>query len=994
MYGLAHRALQLLQERDTQPDDDVGDSRRGKQARGTNRARKPTTWTWAMAQLLDLLRQYPGGLAEPAIMTEILSRRIRKQGKLDCSAAGPWDGGLDAAGALAARPSLPPGGATSAAAAASGGGGPAAGPSGSGVVGQALPGQVSLAALTKGAGRAAGPQAAAAQLSAPTAVAVVADVECLRQPHGAGPPYETAGGSWLLHLGEDDGRGGGPSGGPGGGSAVSMHLHSELRLMAMGRNPLLAAGRRVRLTGVPPRTGNGAAGPQASRLLPARFLVPELPRPLLAAGGGWPHFDALRHGGNEPLPLHQASHGALASLAPGSRASVTGWVLARVAAVAPPPPRQPGVFDRHRERVVQLVDSGGAITSGAAAGTAATAAATSAAAASPATAPLVLYGDCVALGDLLLPGDLIAIYQPGVLVLSDAAAAAAAAVVTTAAAPRERERLVYEHGPDTLVVVIEEEAAGGANGGGGGTGAGPGGDGLSEEAQRGGAPGPAAMEVDCGAAGPWPLRDQGQGRDQDQGLLQQPQQLQWRAGTLATGSAGVGVGSAGARGILSQGAGPPSHAVLGLGGAAGRAAGAAAGGSPEGSPAGTGGGAAAASAAGAVSAAIPVSGGRTVLVGRVETLLGFSHGAGSKHGGRLRALLSDGTGCAAVEMQLAAGSKAPVALATSPVIAASGGGGAVHAGQIQTMVWAEAGAGCEAYSLTAMPATITTPPLLAALAAAARQLPDPRDAWGRDVPYLQRPYCGCDVEREDRNGQSPVAAAAAAAARAVPAPLVAAAVREAAAEGPAPDGLCGGLAAVVVVAAADVSTHRVHRSCGRPVQRAAPMDFFDDEDEDMGGGGGGGGGGAGGTGGSGAAATTAAANPAAAVQDTPSKDQSMALLGVSAAAFHSLPTDRRRSVVQACLRDRRGGPRRCVAALYPRPQPLRPGGGGREVAAVLSFDGCASNPGAAAPPGPPAAAAVPGRVGGGGGAAGGSAAAGGCCEPRRFWAVAQLHNVD
>ncbi len=44
----------------------------------------------------------------------------------------------------------------------------------------------------------------------------------------------------------------------------------------------------------------------------------------------------------------QANMGALGAVVPGTRAAVTGWVLARVAAVGAAPAREPGAFHRHR----------------------------------------------------------------------------------------------------------------------------------------------------------------------------------------------------------------------------------------------------------------------------------------------------------------------------------------------------------------------------------------------------------------------------------------------------------------------------------------------------------------------------------------------------------------------------------------------------------------------------------------------------------------------
>ncbi|GIL50527.1 hypothetical protein Vafri_6694 [Volvox africanus] len=177
-----------------------------------------------------------------------------------------------------------------------------------------------------------------------------------------------------------------------------------------------------------------------------------------------------------------------------------------------------------------------------------------------------------------------------------------------------------------------------------------------------------------------------------------------------------------------------------------------------------------------------------------------------------------------------------------------------------------------------------------------------------------------------------------------------------------PDGWCSALACVVEVRSAHVETQRIHRQCGRLVRRAASMfmDFdFDDMDNESGAGMVGGSAAAGGSGGvcgAGTCSVAQAQGPASLpAQDTPSKDQSMdglwecafcgldlvkdditwqyhgsltledaaqaagvgadtaatyavtlpadpealhSLLGVSAAAFHSLGTARRRRVVQ------------------------------------------------------------------------------------------------
>ncbi|GLC65702.1 hypothetical protein PLESTF_000330800 [Pleodorina starrii] len=989
-----------------------------------------------MAQLLDLLRQYPGGLAEPALMTEILSRRIRKQGKPDCADAGVWDGG--GGDALSGRA------AAVAAAASNAGtqmmpsaGGPAGGCSNSGDGGGQRPTRHHPLP------------------SSPVVVAAVAYVECLSPPHGSGPPFETAGGSWLLHLEE-----GGPAvagaaaaggcgaslgsmgsapgvGGVGGGAAVPMYLHSELRLLVMGRTPLVAAGRRVRIASVPPRSATAAASPLAERLLPGRYVVPELPAALVAPGC-WPHFDALRYGGTEPMMLGQASSGALANVAAGSRAGVNGWVMARVAGVGAAPPREPGAFDRHRRRLVQLVDpaapSGGGSGGGAAAAT------------------LVLYGDAVPLGDLLLPGEVIAMYQPTVFVHDPAApppvppAAAAAA----AAAAAQREPLTYEHGPDTVLAVLP-----------------PGWASAPPSSQPLPPPLPAAvvapMDVDGATAA---------------------------AAAAARPPPAITSSSSSQRwGSHSQAASQePRHALLGLGSIGQQGAGA----SQASAGGGSGGGAgvvdgrgAAAAAVGAGANCTTVAGAdggtcRTVVVARVQALLGYSHGAGTSHGGRLRALLSDGTGAVAVEMQLARGSKvlshmreghvvmllgavplpaaasaAAAGLAASAAAALLGhippraaGASAIPSArppqpqsqpqsqpqpQVQVLFWSEAALGSEAHSLTAMPAQVTTPPLVSytclaalrlalrnhapqrlmqqqrwrqqqsssgqehgppavghrrlqgcdpnqtnsqqhrqpfsqqqqqqqqqwphlqqqlqrqsapppslpwpadalhALAEATRQLPDPRRVWGRDVPYIQRPFRLGEPDGEapepaaarpdsggaGGDGLGPALSSAAAAAAAggpalgghrrspAAAPGAGAGGAGGAAAAPVgelaaaaecgPDGWCGALACVAVVRSAQVATQRVHRHCGRPVSRAASMfldlmDFDDMDEEGSGGGGGatGAGAGAAAAGGPGAGGGAGLAAPADGPQasshpaqqqqqqqqqqDTPSKDQSM-----------------------------------------------------------------------------------------------------------------------
>ncbi len=58
----------------------------------------------------------------------------------------------------------------------------------------------------------------------------------------AGPPYETVGGSWLVHMEEGEG----PQGPHGGTTtttsslSVPMLLHSELQRLVVGRHPLVA----------------------------------------------------------------------------------------------------------------------------------------------------------------------------------------------------------------------------------------------------------------------------------------------------------------------------------------------------------------------------------------------------------------------------------------------------------------------------------------------------------------------------------------------------------------------------------------------------------------------------------------------------------------------------------------------------------------------------------------------------------------------------------
>ncbi|GIL50511.1 hypothetical protein Vafri_6689 [Volvox africanus] len=460
MYGLAHRALELLQERDAQPEDDV-DNRRSREASKVLRTRKPTTWTWVMAQLLDVLRQYPGGLAESALMTEILARRLRNEGKLDCAAVSAWNGGPDGTiiqpfpvmnavdGLIVQAPSIgaPSGGSSGRAGSTSSNGDGPYGSSSVVGVGGFLPGQITLNALTKAQRTAALGQASSLKTSSTVVVASVACLECLSPPYGSGPPFETTGGIWLLQL-EEGGpaaaaAGGGKSAlasrgvGPGiAGAAttvIPMYLHSELRLLVMGRMPLLAAGRRVRIAAVPPRSSRAAARPLAERLLPTRYMVPELSASLLAPGC-WPHFDALRNGGTDPMSLQRASEGAMEAVLPGSRAKIGGWVLARVVSIGAAPLREPGAFDRHRKRIIYLADPDGSSEAADAA---------SVPGAASITTTLGLYGDAVQLGDLIIPGEVVAIYEPTVFVHE-----------AGTAAHGERQALSYEHSPDTILAVI------------------------------------------------------------------------------------------------------------------------------------------------------------------------------------------------------------------------------------------------------------------------------------------------------------------------------------------------------------------------------------------------------------------------------------------------------------------------------------------------------------------------------------------------------------
>ncbi|GFR40275.1 hypothetical protein Agub_g455 [Astrephomene gubernaculifera] len=957
-----------------------------------------------------------------------------------------------------------------------------------------LPGQISLLALAAG-GRAAASvsrseqlqqhQGAAAAAPPPVAVASVAFVECLREPLGSGAPYETAGGSWLLHLADADsgssssgsgsggrmpgagaggqirgggaGDGSGAGGAGGGGTAVPMYLHSELRLLVMGRLPLLAAGRRVRIAAVPPRTGPAAASPMASRLLPTRHLVPELP-PSWLAGGCWPHVDALRHGGSEPWSLQAANEDAAASLAPGCCKVAEGWVLARVAAVEPHPPAEGGAYDRHRQRTVHLVNPALPST-------------TLPSTASSCTTTFTLYGDAVAMGDLILPGETIAVYQPLVMVQ----ASSARAVVNNLEDERQQDArtaapvVLYEYTPETLVVVLP----------------------TTERTTEASATGLAVM-----------------GQQQQQQQLQQQQASVYNhpseqeplhavsgLGCFSSSSPQPATAAAAAA-VTSPATRTASGTAVAL---AGRV-------SPTATPvvhlASTTAATTADVAAAATAALAVPPGCRTAVVARVEALLGFNHGASINKGGRVRALLSDGTGRAAVEMHLEKGSKAPSHLREGHIIVLLGavplptvsstamtlaslaaatqprqqsqqqqqqqrpqqhpqqmqqqlhrqgsfgddGGSNIggHRGSagvqplsssaklpvvLPAFVWVEAADGSEVHSLTAMPAQVTTPSLVSytslaavqlatsslqlrspgvvlpsyhsygnlptqyhppgnyyqhqhhyqqqrgachqqqqgfsiagassrpsspsssgggsrngstcggswpagqfdALAAATRQVPDTRSAWGRDVPYVRQPYIGTTTAvaafsaadtatatspvfmttgggRAIRHVTSPSAltttgprpgpagfgatatatpctAAAAGTARgsSPPAsPLASSPGAAGAAAAPKPDGLCGAVACVVVVRAADVATHRVHRNCGRPVVRSSAMmdiDFadFDDDDDDCDGGGGAGGGAAGVT----PAAVSVPPGPAAAAaapsaaQDTPSKDQSM-----------------------------------------------------------------------------------------------------------------------
>ncbi|GLI63620.1 hypothetical protein VaNZ11_006635 [Volvox africanus] len=720
---------------------------------------------------------------------------LGSQGRLDCVAAGAWNGDPDgtaiqplpvvnaADGLIVRAPTIgvPSGGSSCRAGRSSSNGDGRYGSSSVVGAGGFLPGQVTLNSLTKAQRAAALGQASSLKTSS-TAVAVasVACVECLSPPYGSGPPFETTGGMWLLQLEE-----GGPAAAAAGGgesalasrgvrpgiagaatTVIPMYLHSELRLLVMGRMPLLAGGRRVRIAAVPPRSSRAGARPLVERLLPTRYMVPELSASLLAPGC-WPHFDALRNGGTDPMSLQQASEGAMEAVLPGSRAKVGGWVLARVVSIGAAPLREPGAFDRHRKRIIYLADPTGSSE--------ATDAASVPGAASI-TATLGLYGDAVQLGDLMLPGEVVAIYEPTVFVHEAGTAAYG-----------ERQALSYEHSPDTILAVIPSVRIQ-----------------VPNACQPMPSVGTTHIELDgelSSAAATANLRPAG--ADMPAPEIPGPQQHSDRSSDSHSLSA-------------SQ---APTHAFQGLGSFG------------QGLHMGRSqmGGCGALAAAGMASGYNKEAGvGRTVVVARVHAVLGYVHGAGTTHGGCLRVLFNDGTGSAAVEMHLARGSKVlshmreghvvilmgaiqlPASSAAHKLLVSSavealrvqehlpsvnGGGGVAasgvldHAIHVHTLAWFETEMGSEAYSLTAMPAHMTTPPLvmytslaalklahlqviqqrlwqyrqlhqhpergqdclipqqshwptdiLRALAAAACQLSDPRGAWGQDVPYLQRPF--------------------------------------------------------------------------------------------------------------------------------------------------------------------------------------------------------------------------------------------------------------
>ncbi|GIM08732.1 hypothetical protein Vretimale_12723 [Volvox reticuliferus] len=704
------------------------------------------------------------------------------------------------------------------------------------------------------------------------------------------------------------------------------------------------------MAAVPPRSNPETA--KLLRLLPTRYMVPELSVSLLAPGC-WPHFDALRNGGTDPMLLHRANEGALGAVLPGSRAKVGGWVLARVVSIGAAPPREPGAFDRHRKRIIYLADPADFPEAAAAA---------SVPGAASITATLVMYGDAVALGDLMLPGEVVAIYEPTVFVHE-----------TGTAAHWGRQALSYEHSPDTLLAVIPSGKVQLPN--------------TCPPTQSGGTA-PMDLDGEVPAAVTANLRPAGAALPVS--AINGPQQhSEWSSNPQSPSASQA-----------------PSHAFRGLGSFGleidiWRS-----------QIIGCGAAAAAASMSSGCKAVLNAGVSCTVVVARIHAVLSYARDTGTTHGGCLRVLVSDGTGSAAVEMQLARGSKvlshmreghvvmlmgavqlpadntaqellvasAVEALRMQKQLPSSNGGGSVAASgaldppiRIHTLAWSEMKMGSEACSLTAMPAYVNTPQLvtytslaalklahlqvarhrlrqhhqpqqhpeqrhdcripqqshwpadiLRAVAAVSYQLPDPRDAWGNDVPYLQRPFClvatggdsGTPGLGPHRNGggipayqtggtwsglgTSGTGAMAFTVSRSLRpkethslgASESAGGIDEAAREmtmavasaGPggsklvacAPDAWCGALACVVEVRSAHVETHRVHRQCGRFVRRAASMfmDFDFDMDDDSG---------AGVVGRSeavGGGADTSCAAPAQgpaslASHDTPSKDQSM-----------------------------------------------------------------------------------------------------------------------
>ncbi|KAG2437505.1 hypothetical protein HXX76_006154 [Chlamydomonas incerta] len=775
MYSLSARALQLLQEHEAEPEDDVAEPRRKRGGRGMagSNQPKPTTWTWVMTQLMDLMRQYPGGLAEAAIHTELLQRRMRKQGKPDCAAVGgAGDLGVDAptpATAATAGAAGPPGVATA-------GGGGAAGRGGAAAADVAvhLPRRISLPALLKvnnkrGGGAAEAQQPGAAEGS-PTVVVRVAAVECLAPPAqewGSGAPHETQGRSWLLHLQEEEGyrreqqqqqQQRQAAAGAGAGAvlcataaaaaaaaaaapAAAMHLHSALRLLVMGGTPVIAAGSRVRIGGVPMRRSPGPPDtPYAARLLPSRALVPELPPALVgpavagwaaaaaaaaagadgaataaaaaaggggaaAAGGGapaWPRFDALVYGGSI-RPLDEAVCGALAHVRPGSGQPLQGWLLAKVAAVGLPGLTEAGNYDGRVRRTIRLAPAFAA-ASPAPGGSGSSSSSSSAAAGSSTTTALVLVGDMVALGDLLLPDELVAVYEPMAVVFQApavAAATAASGAAAAAAAPggsgpqgsagseggAGKRWVEFMATADTIVAVLPPPASPSAQPPAVAAA-------VAEVTTSLGAAGPEAMDVD-------PAPPAAAGR-----VTVAPAPMQVGEGAEAEALTAVAAATA-----------LPAHAAGGLACLARRL--------PLPPPPACAAAVLQAAAAGVRPAAAALQ--RTALVARVEAILGFSNGFAKGTGGMLRALLADGSGGRAeVALHLARGSKLLSRVWPGHTLVLLGATHTAappphHHQQLQPppqqqpllqLRWAEGGPGCELHSLSAMPAATTTPGLV------------------------------------------------------------------------------------------------------------------------------------------------------------------------------------------------------------------------------------------------------------------------------------------